>query len=309
MHLSIKQLRILDAIARTGSCTQAARELFTSQPSVSMQLKQLEEQVGMPLFHRAGRRLVPTEAGRILIARAREALQALAKAEQELAALQGLARGQLHLTIASTANYFAPKLIAAFLQRHPGIELKLAVANRAGLLRALMENETDLAIMGKAPAGAPLVEEPFLDNPLVVIAPSNHPLAGRKRIPLEEVMQEPFIVREIGSGTRAAVERFLAQHGIARSERIEMHSSEAIKQAVEAGLGLGVVSAHTLEMELALGRLVVLDVEGFPILRKWQLVWRRDRPPSPAVRAFIDFVLDQAPRLVRTPSIEPGAQR
>ena len=301
MQLTPRQMRILDMVARTQSFTKAAEQLFMTQPAVSMQVRELEARLGMALFERTREGVVPTEAGRVLIAHARRALEALAQAEEELAALKGLARGRLHITVASTANYFAPKLLARFLAKHPGIELKLAVANRAGLLRALFERETDLAIMGKAPSDAPLVERAFLDNPLVVIAPPDHPLAGKTRIPLAEVMQEPFIVREEGSGTRAAVERFLAARGFTRSERMEMHSSEAIKQAVEAGLGLGVVSAHTLEMELALGRLVVLDVEGFPIMRKWRLVHRRDRALSPAARAFAEFVVREAPKLVRLP--------
>ncbi|RME85438.1 MAG: LysR family transcriptional regulator [Zetaproteobacteria bacterium] len=306
MELSTRQMRILDAVARTGSCSRAAEILFMSQPGVSMQIKQMEAMLGFRLFDRTGRRMRPTAEGRVVIARVREALAALRQAEEELAAIRGLACGRLHLTIASTANYFAPKLIAAFLREHPGIELKLAVANRAGLVRALAEAETDLAIMGKPPEELPLKEEAFLDNPLVVIAPPDHRLAARRRIPLAEAMREPFIVREAGSGTRAAVERFLAARGFTRSERIEMHSSEAIKQAVAAGLGLGVVSAHTLEMELALGRLAVLDVEGFPIMRKWRLVHRADRSLPPAARAFAAFVIKHACRLVSSPLDAPA---
>jgi len=212
--------------------------------------------------------------------------------------MRGLKRGSLHLTMASTANYFAPRLLAAFCNRYPEIQVSLQVANRDGLLQALEDNTTDIVIMGKPPQRMAVASEMFMENPLVVIAPPEHALAGQKKIPLSTLAEHPFIVRERGSGTRAAVERFLAKHNIERPGGMEMNSSEAIKQAVRAGLGLGVISMHTLEMEMKLTRLVVLDVEDFPILRHWRLVYRRDKRFSAIARAFHDFVLEEASEIL-----------
>ncbi len=301
MHLTLKQLRILDAVAAQQSYTRAARQLHMTQPAVSMQIKQLEEQAGMPLFERIGRQVRPTEAGRELLHHARLIQQQIEEAEAALEELRGLRRGSLHLTMASTANYFAPRLLAEFCRRYPDVRISLDVANREGLLEALNEGSSDLVIMGQPPAGLPLIAERFLDNPLVIIAPPDHELAGKRNIPLRRIAAESFIIREIGSGTRAAVERFLAQFELERPRTIEMNSSEAIKQAVQAGLGLGVVSEHTLEMELALNRLVMLDVRHFPIMRHWYIVHRKDRRPGLMAEAFRQFVLDEAESLIPLP--------
>ncbi len=301
MHLTLKQLRILDAIATHGSYTKAAEAMHMTQPAVSMQIKQLEEQTGLPLFERLGKKVRITEAGRELLQHARAIQQQLAEARQAIEELRGLKRGSLHLTMASTANYFTPRLLAAFTHRYPEVRITLDVANREGLLRALDEGVSDLVIMGQPPAGLPVVAERFLDNPLVIIAPPDHPLAASRSIPLARVASETFIIREQGSGTRAAVERFLARYNLERPRTIEMNSSEAIKQAVQAGLGLGVVSEHTLEMELALGRLAILDVQHFPIMRHWYLVHRQEKRLGPMAEAFRTFVLDEAEKLVPLP--------
>ncbi len=297
MRITLKQLQIFQTVAEQKSYTKAAKLLFMTQPAVSMQVKQLEEDVGLPLFDRIGKSVQLTQAGKELLQHARAVQIELEEIRQSMLALRGLKRGRLHLTMASTANYFAPKLLAGFCRQYPNIQISLKVANRAGLLEALESNATDLAIMGQPPSTMPLAAEVFMENPLVVVAPPDHPLAGRQHIPLREVAREHFIVREIGSGTRAAVERFLATHELDRPRQIEMNSSEAIKQAVQAGLGLGVVSMHTLEMELALKRLVVLDVEDFPIMRHWRLVYRKDRHFSPVSQAFHDYVLEHAAEL------------
>lgn len=304
MHITLKQLQILDAVATYRSYTQAARQLFMTQPAVSMQIKQLEDQAGLPLFDRIGKHVQITEAGRELLHHARMIQQQIEQAQETLEELRGLKRGRLHLTMASTANYFAPRLLAGFIHQYPDIQISLNVANREGLLAALDENSSDLVIMGKPPASLPVVAERFLDNPLVVIASPDHLLAEQKNIPLTRIVKENFIVREIGSGTRAAVERFLARHELEPPRSMEMNSSEAIKQAVQAGLGLGVVSLHTLEMELQLGRLVMLDVQHFPIMRHWRLVWRRDRNFSPVSKAFHDYVLAHTGQLL-PPSVNP----
>ncbi len=304
MHLTLKQLRIFEAVAEHRNYTQAAKSLFLTQPAVSMQIRQLEEEAGMALFERSGKEMRLTEAGRELLHHARLVRQQLDEARQAMEELRGLKRGRLRLTMASTANYFAPRLLAGFCRAFPGVRISLDVANRDGLIQALENNTADIVIMGKPPAHLPVEAEIFLDNPLVVIAPPDHPLAGRKRIPLSELARHTFIVRERGSGTRAAVERFLARHDVERPTGMEMNSSEAIKQAVQAGLGLGVVSLHTLEMELAMGRLTVLNVEDFPIMRHWRMVYRRDKRFSAVAQAFHDFVRDEAGRIL-TPALNP----
>ncbi len=298
MHITLKQLQIFRTVAELQSYTQAARQLYLTQPAVSMQIKQLEEEVGMPVFDRIGKKIQLTDAGRELLQHARNIHIQLEEAQQSMEELRGIKRGRLHLTMASTANYFTPRLLAGFCREYPDIQISLSVANRAGLLQALEQNTTDMVIMGEPPTTMPLAAEIFMENPLVIVAPPGHRLAGKKNITLKEVAREHFIIREIGSGTRAAVERFLSTHDLERPQSIEMNSSEAIKQAVQAGLGLGVVSMHTLEMELTLKRLIVLNVEDFPIMRHWRLVYRKDRHFSPVSQAFHDYVLEHTSELL-----------
>ncbi len=304
MNLTLRQLKIFETLAGTKNHTLAAKALFMTQPAVSMQIKQMEEMVGMPLFERIGKQVHLTEAGRELLHYSKSISQQLSEAEAMLEELKGLERGTLHLTMASTANYFAPQLIAAFTHKYPSIKISLDVTNRAGLLQALDENRTDMAIMGRPPAGHDLVGIPFMDNPLVIIAPPSHPLAGHKLIKLAELAQEPFIVREGESGTRIAAERFFAEHGIQLITGMEMNRSEAIKQAVMAELGLGIVSLHTIEMELALKRLSVLRVEDFPIMRQWHIVHRKGKRFTAIPEAFKQFVLENAQELVSPPTLE-----
>jgi len=298
MRITLKQLQIFEAVAEQKSYTQAAKILYLSQPAVSMQIKQLEDEVGMPVFDRMGKAIQLTDAGRELLLHTRTIQIQLEETQQSMEELRGVKRGKLHLTMASTANYFTPKLLAGFCREYPDIQISLSVANRAGLLDALENNTADMVIMGRPPANMPLAAEQFMENPLVVVAPPSHRLAGEKKVSLKKLAKESFIVREIGSGTRAAVERFLATHEFERPQSLEMNSSEAIKQAVQAGLGLGVVSIHTLEMELALKRLVILNVQDFPIMRHWHLVYRKDRHFSPVSKAFHDYVLDNADSLL-----------
>jgi len=298
MRLTLKQLQIFETVAELQSYTLAARQLFLTQPAISMQIKQLEAEIGLPVFDRIGKKIQLTDAGRELLQHARNIQIQLEEAQQSMEELRGVKRGRLHLTMASTANYFTPKLLAGFCHEYPDIQISLSVANRAGLLQALEHNTTDLVIMGEPPSTMPLAAEVFMENPLVIVAPPEHRLAGRKLVSLKEVARENFIIREIGSGTRAAVERFLSTHELERPQSIEMNSSEAIKQAVQAGLGLGVVSMHTLEMELTLKRLTVLNVEDFPIMRHWRLVYRKDRHFSPVSQAFHDYVLEHTSELL-----------
>jgi DNA-binding transcriptional LysR family regulator len=306
MHLTLRQLTVFEAVARHLNYTRAADEMYLSQPAVSMQIRQLEDAVGLPLFERLGRKIHLTEAGRELYYYAQAIDRQLKEAEEVLAALKGLNKGRLAVSVASTANYFATRLLAAFKREFEGVAVSLDVTNRRTLLRQLEHNEVDLVIMGRPPEDADLVAEPFMDNPLVVIAPADHPLAGQRDIPMARLADEPFVVRERGSGTRIAMEKSFAEQGRSLKTGMEMTSNEAIKQAVEAGLGLGIVSLHTLELELATGRLAVLDVEGFPIMRQWHVVHRREKRLSPIAVAFRDFVFREAPRFVRLPQGLPA---
>ncbi|QKT04205.1 LysR family transcriptional regulator [Ectothiorhodospiraceae bacterium 2226] len=297
MNFTFRQLKAFEAVARHLSFTRASEELHLTQPAVSMQIKQLEEHVGLPLFEQLGKRIFLTEAGREMYHYACTIAQQLAEAEMVLDEMKGLRRGRLTIAVASTANYFIPRLIAAFCQKQSGVLVNLEVTNREGLLNLLGANAIDMAIMGQPP-GKDLVAHSFMENPLVMVAPPDHPLARERAIPLTRLREETFIIREAGSGTRGATERFFEEHGERLNTGQEMNSSEAIKQAVQAGLGLGVLSLHTLEMELQLERLVVLDVEGFPILRHWYLVYPEGKRFSRVAQAFHEFTLAHAASLL-----------
>lgn len=298
MHITLRQFQVFEAAARLGGYTRAAETLHLSQPAVSMQIRQLEEQVGMPLFDQIGKKVHLTDAGRALYQHAQNILAQVHEAQLELEEMRGVRRGQLNITVASTANYFAPKLLAAFCQRYPEVKISLDVSNREHILALLNEADKDIAIMGRPPEASDLVAHPFMENPLVVIAAPNHPLAKERNIPLARLAQESFISREEGSGTRMAAERFFDAAGTRLGTAMEMSSNEAIKQAVQAGLGLGVVSVHTLEMELVLDRLAILDVEGFPILRHWYAVHRQGKRFSAVAQAFLNFVMNEAELLL-----------
>jgi len=302
VHITLKQFKIIEAVVEHNSYTDAAKALFMSQPAVSMQIKQIEEQIGLQLFERSGKRIKATEAGQELLHYARNIRQQLEEAETVLEELKGLKRGKLHLTMASTANYFAPRLIAAFHHQYPGAKVTLDVTNRSGLLEALDNNSTDMAIMGRPPEGHELTGISFLDNPLVVIAWPEHPLAQCKAIRLSDVAGKPFIVREPASGTRMAIDRYFAEHRLSLTPGMEMNRSEAIKQAVMAELGLGIVSLHTIEMELELKRLVVLNVEDFPIMRHWYIVHRNNKRFAAIPEVFKDFAIRESRSLLALPA-------
>ena len=307
MNLTLRQLRIFEAVARHLSYTRASEELHLTQPAVSMQIKQLEQAVGLPLFEQLGKRIHLTDAGREMERYSRAITALLQEASHVFDELKGLKRGRLTIAVASTANYFVPQLLATFCQRYPEVTVSLNVTNRKQLLQALMENEADLVIMGQPPGNLDLAAESFMENPLVVIAPPNHALAGARAIPLHRLEQETFLVREQGSGTRLAMERWFRENGVTLLTPMEMSSSEAIKQGVEAGLGLGLLSLHTLEMELALGRLVILDVERFPILRHWYIVHREGKRFSAVAQAFKEFILNEVTQIVALPTLGSAA--
>ena len=306
MNITLRQFKILEAVVEHGSYTEAAKALYMTQPAISMQIKQMEEQIELPLFERTGKQITLTEPGRELLHYARNIRQQLEEAELMMQELKGLKRGKLHLTMASTANYFAPQLIASFHHQYPGAQVQLSVTNRAGLLRALGDNITDMAIMGVPPEGHDLTGIPFMENPLVIITWPDHPLARRQTVSLAEVAGEAFIARESDSGTRMAADRFFAEHGIELKAGMEMNRTEAIKQAVMAELGLGIVSLHTLEMELRLKRLVILPVEGFPIMRRWFIVHRNGKRFAAIPEAFKNFVLENANALINISGLMNG---
>ena len=301
MHVTLRQIEVFNSVVRHLNYTRAAEELHLSQPAVSMQIRQLEDNIGLPLFEQLGKQMFLTDAGREMYAYGRNIVDLLDEADVAFEAIKGLGRGELSISVATTASHFATRLLAAFSKLHEGITISVDVTNRETLRRQLDQNERDLVIMGKPPEGMEVDADAFMENPLVMIAPAEHPLVDRKKIPLAHFSKENFVVRETGSGTRSAIKRFFDQHGVDFNTGIEMTSNEAIKQAVEAGLGLGIVSLHTLELELETKRLALLDVEDFPIQRYWYILQRKGKRLSPVARAFKEFVLNEASKFIRLP--------
>jgi DNA-binding transcriptional LysR family regulator len=290
---TLRQLRVFETVADELSFTRASERLHLSQPAVSIQVKQLEEGVGLPLFEHTGKRISLTEAGGIIYRCSQTIRSVLEDAGEQIDELMGIQRGKLEITVATTASYFASRILAGFARSFPKIAISLDVTNREGLLHQLESNQCDLVIMGEPPKGRRLESTPIMENPLVIIASPGHPLAGRRRVPVREIGQQTFVFREPGSGTRAAIMRFFEKKGVPIQITMEMTSNEAIKQTVQAGLGLGIVSRHTVELELETGSLVELDVAHFPLRRSWYLVRRSDKPMSPVAQRFASFVLDR----------------
>ncbi len=301
MHLTLRQIEVFIAVARHKNYTRAAEDLHLSQPAVSMQIRQLEDGIGLPLFEQVGKQIHLTDAGEQMYIYGREIADLLAEAENVFEAIQGVQFGTLTISVATTASHFATRLLAEFTKQHEGITISLDVTNRQALRKQLENNEPDLVIMGQPPGGLDVEAAVFMENPLVMIAPADHPLIKQKNIPLSHFADESFVVREVGSGTRGATQRFFDEHGVSFNTAIEMTSNEAIKQAVEAGLGLGIVSLHTLELELETGRIGILDVQDFPIIRHWYVLQRKGKRLSPAAHAFKDFVLNHAAQFIRLP--------
>jgi DNA-binding transcriptional LysR family regulator len=299
LHLSLRQLQIFESVARHLSHSSAATELFLSQPAVSMQIKQAEQVIGLPLFEQTGKKLFLTEAGREMLHYARSVMQLMKEMESVFDEMKGLERGHLNISVVSTANYFMPQLLAKFIRAHPRIQVSLSVANRDAVIKQLTENIADLAIMGQPPEGTDMLAEPFMQNPLVVIAAPTHPLARARKIQPRQLASETFLLREQGSGTRGVVERFFASHHLALPAHMEMDTNEAIKQSVQAGIGIGIISRHGIEMELETKRLVVLDVEHFPIMRDWHIVQRKEKRHSAAAQEFEHFLLKESQNMMQ----------
>jgi Transcriptional regulator len=293
-RLTLRQFRVFEAVARHLSFSKAAAELHLSQPAVSMQVKGIEAILGLPLTEQLGKKIYLTDAGREVLHASRAITARLDDLQANLEQLRGMEGGRLNIAVTTTVSAVATDILARFRGAHPKISIHLDVSNRESVLGQLAANRIDLAIMGQVPGGLDLEATRFMDNPLVVIAPPDHPLARKKKVSLRDLASEPFLVREAGSGTRGAMERFFADKGLELRTSMEMSSNEAIKQAVQAGLGLGILSLQTLEQELALKRLAVLKVEGFPIMRHWYIVHRTDKRLSPVAQAFKNFVLGHA---------------
>ncbi len=289
-HSTLRQLELFEAIARLGSFTRAAEELFLTQPTVSMQIKKLSDTVGMPLFEQVGKKIFLTDIGHELHRTCLGISEHLSNFEMIAANMKGLKTGKLRLAVVTTAKYFAPRLLGTFCQEYPGVDVSLKVSNRERVLERLASNLDDLYILGQPPVDADVVAEAFLENLMVVIAPANHALAKKKKIPLEQLAKEPFLLRESGSGTRIATERLFGELGLKLKVRMELGSNEAIKQAVIGGLGVSVLSRHTIELDTPTKQFVVLDVQGFPIRRHWYFAYPAGKQLSIIARTFIDHL-------------------
>ncbi len=293
---TLHQLKVFEAAARHGSFTRAAEELFLTQPTVSMQIKQLTKSVGLPLFEQVGKRLYLTEAGRELFATCSQIFETIAQFEMKVADLKGLKQGQLRLAVITTAKYFIPRLLGQFCQLYPGIDISLQVTNHEGILDRMTRNMDDLYIMSQVPDHLDVNFQPFLENPLVVLAPMTHSLVREKNVPIQRLADEPFIMREPGSGTRRAVQKLLDEHGVSVKVKLELGSNEAIKQAIAGGLGISVLSRHTLLPEAV--DLAILDVEHFPIKRNWYMVYPNGKQLSIVARTYYDYLLGAAKEFV-----------
>jgi DNA-binding transcriptional LysR family regulator len=291
MHMTLRQLKLFKAVAQHLSFTRAAAELCLTQPAVSIQIKQLEGHINMPLFEQIGKRIFLTEAGKELYAASEDIFARIDALETSLNEIQGSIKGQLKLSVITTATYFIPHLLGAFVRQHPEVNIRLSVTNRTRILERLANNEDDIVIMGQVPDSLNVETHQFLENPLVVIAPPQHPLVKQPKISLQRLAEEDFLMREVGSGTRLAMERCFAARNLEIKTTMELGNSEAIKQAVIAGLGLSVLSEHTLIQEVATGAIKILDVEEFPMVRYWHAVHLSEKKMSLVARTFLDFLL------------------
>jgi len=299
VHLTLQQLKLFESVVRNRSFTRAAEEMHLTQPAVSIQLKRLEEQVGLPLLENVGKKIFPTAAGKSMYAAATDILNRVADLKREVESLKGEVRGPLQLSIVTTGKYFMPHLLGHFLHQHPGVVPLLNFTNRAQVVERLMNNEDDFVVMGQIPEEENrLVAHPFLENILAIVAPPDHRLAQRKNLQLEEVIRERFIGREPGSGTQMAFNRVLKKKGLTIVPYMELGSSEAIKQAVLGGLGIAVLSLHSMRVEQDAGKLVILDVAGFPIKRRWYAVHLKGKKLSLAAQSFLDFILEEGHRVL-----------
>ncbi len=294
MNITFRQLRVFTEVARLGSMARAAETLHLTAPAVSMQIKEIETQVGLALFDRHGRQVSLSTAGEYFVVHARRLLANLKDAEDSMARFKRLEHGLLTIGIVSTAKYFVPQLLARFHEEHPGVDVRLrVVGNREQLVAMMQTGDVDLSVMGRPPKEYATRSESFAAHPLVFVCPPGHPLLRIGHPPVSALEPYAFIVREHGSGTRAAMESFFAEHHFEPRITMEMSSNETIKQAVMAGMGLSFVSLHTVGLEVRSNLLCILDVEGTPIMRTWNIVRLQSKLLSPAAEAFRYFIIER----------------
>lgn len=297
-HGTLPQLSVFEAVARLGSFTKAAEELYMAQPTVSVQMKKLSETVGLPLIEQIGKSIYLTEAGRVIQASCNDLFSTLARVEQDLANIRGMSTGRLQLAVSTPGKYFAPRVLAEFVKQHPNIEVSLQIHNQAVLLERMSKNMDDLYIFASPPDEADVVTQIILPNPLVPFAHADHPLAGEKRIPFARFAAEPFLMREPGSGTRVIARQVFAEHDCEPKIRMELSTNEAIKQAIIAGLGVSIMSRYTLGLDVAHEQLAILDVEGFPLKHNWVFAYPAGKQLPVVAQGFMDFTRKVAKELV-----------
>jgi len=288
---TMRQLQLIQALARHKNLSVVAENLHISQPSVSIQLKNLSELIGLPVYQMQGRKLSLTDAGQAVLRSANTIFQSLDNLKTDIDNLQGVITGTLLISVVTTAQYFLPLLLAAFAKKHPKVEIKLEIGNRDKIQSRLLDNSDDFYIFSKIPQNVQVIETPFLDNEVVVVVPENHELAQFPRVSLARLSHYPFILREAGSGTREYTVELFKQHGLTLNEKMTIASSEAIKQAVSAGLGISVLSKHSLDFGIMPG-LKIINVEHFPIRSKWRLVQNASRQPTLIASAFHKFMVE-----------------
>jgi DNA-binding transcriptional LysR family regulator len=299
-NYTLKQIATFIEVARERSVSKAAKRLFVTQPAVSMQLRQLEDAFGLALVEASGRNIQLTQAGEEFLTHAIAALAQLKNLEAVMAEHVGLKKGRIELAVVSTAKYFVPMLLVRFAQLLPGIEVKLHIDNRENILGMLSRNEVDLVIMGRSPTHLDCEATAFSTNPMGIVCAPDHALSRRRHGAFELLRGCGFVVREQGSGTRAAMERLFAQHEVPLKVVMEMPSNETIKQAVMAGMGLSFLSLRTVRHELAAGHLALVDISGMPIVGHWYLTHLRQNRLSPAAQAFKDFLIEQGGALIES---------
>lgn len=297
IHTTLHQLKVFETTAHLGSFTKAAEKLEITQPTVSSQVKQLSKAIGLPLFEQIGKQLYLTETGKELLLTCEEVFSHLDNFEMKVADFKGTKEGKLCLAVITTAKYFIPRLLGSFCQLYPDIDVSLQVVNHQQIQERMLTNQDDLYVLSQPPPEIELKCQPFLENPLVVIANKNHPLANRQQIPIEDLELYPFILREIGSGTRKIVQQFFQANKLNIKVRLELGSNEAIKQAILGDLGISVLSKHTLTSDHN-EDLVILDVQNFPLIQHWYICYLEGKKLSVIAETFFDFLLDQC-RLIK----------
>jgi DNA-binding transcriptional LysR family regulator len=297
-NATLRQLKVFESVARHRSFSRAAEELHLTQPAVSIQVRKLQEHAGLPLLEQLGKKVHLTAAGTQMLQSCRDIIQKFQEAEEAMAQFKGVSGGRLNVSVISAGDYFFPQLLVAFAQRHQGVTLNFGVCNREELLSQLHENLTDLAVMARPPEDPDTVAEPFAPHPYVIVAPPNHPLAGARRIPAARIVREPFVVREKGSDTWNSMEEAFGPRIDDVNVAMEIRSTETIKQAVMAGMGVSFLSAHTVSRERRAGSLAVLDVAGFPLMLHWYVVHRRTKRLPPVAQAFKAFLLSDGAGLI-----------